>query len=109
MASPVTAVVDLDTPIIRGEQRIEKVTVRKPGSGELRGVALASLLQMDVDALHTVLPRITDPLLTKQDVANLDPADLVQLGSEVAGFLVPKAARPDASPTVSTTPTPTLQ
>lgn len=98
-ASPAVAkptVVTLDTPIIRGEQRIETVELRKPSAGELRGVNLTDLLHMDVTALHTVLPRITNPALTQHDVSQMDLADLAQLASGVAFFLLPKAAQPGA-------------
>lgn len=94
-AKPTT--ITLDSPIKRGEQNITEIQLRKPASGELRGVSLADLLQMDVQALTTVLPRITTPTLTTQDVQALDPADLVQLGGGVVGFLLPKAAQ-SASP-----------
>lgn len=94
--------VTLDTPIRRGEQTISAVTVRKPSAGELRGIALSDLLQMDVGALHTVLPRITSPTLTTADVSNLEPSDLVQLAGVVVGFLLPKAARDSASLAAST-------
>jgi hypothetical protein len=83
-------IVTLNTPITRGEQKIEKITMRKPMSGELRGANLTDLLQMDVNALHKVLPRITDPMLTEAEVAALDPADLVQCGAMVMGFLLSK-------------------
>ncbi len=82
----------LDTPIPRGDTVIAQLTLRRPKAGELRGIALTDLLQLDVAALQTELPRITTPMLLKQDVAELDPADLVQLGTKVAGFLLPKAA-----------------
>lgn len=93
--------VTLDTPIQRGKDTITEVTLRKPKSGELRGLALADVLNMDVNALSTLLPRITQPIITKDDVQNLDPADLVQLGGEVAGFLVPRKLQtdPDSSAT----------
>lgn len=84
--------VTLDEPITRGAQIITHVTVRRPRAGELRGVQLVNLLQMDVGSLQTVLPRVTVPTLTTVEVGNLAPADLVQLGTEVAGFLLPKAA-----------------
>jgi hypothetical protein len=84
--------VTLDEPIQRGTQVITHVTVRRPRAGELRGVQLVNLLQMDVASLQTVLPRITVPSLTVPEVQNLAPADLVQLGTEVAGFLLPKGA-----------------
>ena len=87
--------VTLDTPIKRGNSEITEVTLRKPNSGELRGVSLAELLQMKVDALQTVLPRITNPILHKQDMATLDPADLVNMGTVVVGFLLTKETKRD--------------
>ncbi|RKF33402.1 phage tail assembly protein [Paraburkholderia fungorum] len=81
----------LDEPIVRGSQTITKVTLRRPKSGELRGVTLSDLVNLDVAALSRVLPRISSPTLTEQDVANLDPADLVQLGGIFSGFLMTKA------------------
>ena len=89
----VTETVTLDSSIQRGSQTVTEITVRKPKSGALRGVALTDVLQMDVAALTKVLPRITDPALTEADVRDMDPADLVQLGGVVAGFLLPKSAR----------------
>ena len=91
--------ITLDVPLKRGDQSIDAVTIIKPNSGALRGVALAQLLQLDVASLQTVLPRVTQPTLTRNDVDNLDPADLVQLGTELAGFLVPKSERAAFSPT----------
>lgn len=98
--TPITKTVTLDTPLKRGEQSITSVTLRKPNSGELRGLNLTDLLQMDVNSLKKVLPRITSPIITEQDVDNLDPADLVDLGSNVALFLVKKANQEQPSPTV---------
>lgn len=87
-----TVTVTLDTPIKRGEQTIEKVSLRKPAAGELRGTQLHDLAMMDVVALSKVLPRISDPTLTATEIHNLDPADFMQFAAEVAGFLTPKAA-----------------
>ncbi|MDR5776677.1 MULTISPECIES: phage tail assembly protein [unclassified Caballeronia] len=83
----------LDTPLVRGEQTITTVTLRKPKSGELRGVSLSDLVNLDVAALSKVLPRISTPTLTEHDVANIDPADLVELGGIFAGFLMSKAVK----------------
>ena len=85
--------ITLDNPLPRGDAFITSVTLRRPNSGELRGVNLMDLGQMNVLALQTVLPRISTPTLTAQDVAKLDPADLVELGAEVASFLLKKADR----------------
>lgn len=92
-ATALTETIELDSSIQRGSQTVTEITVRKPKSGALRGVALTDVLQMDVTALTKVLPRITDPALTEADVRDMDPADLVQLGGVVAGFLLPKSAR----------------
>ncbi|MCY1276081.1 Phage tail assembly chaperone protein, E, or 41 or 14 [compost metagenome] len=83
------SIVTLSKPITRGEQSISQIEVRRPMAGELRGIALAELLRLEVDSLRRVLPRITLPSLTDPEVGRLDPSDLVKLGMEVAGFLVP--------------------
>ena len=89
--------VTLDTPLPRGDTQITEVQVRKPSSGEFRGLNLMALSQLDFVALEKLLPRITTPPLSKTDIAALDPADLMQLGSEVMDFLLPKAAKAEAS------------
>ena len=85
--------VTLDTPIQRGSQIVTHVTLRRPLAGELRGIALASLLQLDVGSLQALLPRITSPMLTRAEIDQLDPADLVELGSEAINFFLPKKDR----------------
>lgn len=83
--------VPLDFPIKRGATEITHVPLRKPSAGELRGVKLTELLQMDVGALQTVLPRISP--LTQAEVQQLDPADLTELGTQVVGFFMRKSIR----------------
>lgn len=88
-----TSVVTLDQPIARGDQRITHVTLRRPKAGELRGIDLAALLQQaDYAALEILLPRISSPTLTRADVADLDPSDLVQFTTAVMIFFAPRAA-----------------
>ena len=89
----------LDEPLQRGESVITEIQLRKPKAGELRGVSLVDVANLDVMALQKVLPRITQPILTTQDVNNLDLADLMALGAEVAYFLAKKADRNMVSPT----------
>ena len=42
----IAATITLDTPLTRGETEITELRLRKPTSGELRGVSLADVLQM---------------------------------------------------------------
>ncbi|CAB5719376.1 Phage tail protein E [Delftia tsuruhatensis] len=85
--------ITLDVPLRRPGGELVKVLVRRPNAGALRGLSLVELLHMNVTALQTLLPRVTEPMLHKAEVLQLDPADLVTLGTEVASFLVPKAQR----------------
>lgn len=84
-------VITLEEPITRGEMVISQVEIIKPNAGHLRGIGLASLSNADVDALVTVLPRITLPILTKQECNALCLPDLIALASKVVAFLSPKS------------------
>ena len=85
-------IVVLDTPIQRGETLITSVEINRPNAGTLRGVRLAELANSDVDALITVLPRMTIPALTQAECVRLELPDLVALAGKVIGVLSPKAA-----------------
>lgn len=85
--------VELDEPIKRGEQIVDTITLRRPKAGELRGLSLVDLAQMDVVSLQRVLPRISVPTLSEADVAAMCPADLLALAVELAGFFQRKADR----------------
>jgi hypothetical protein len=87
------AKIRLDTPLVRGEQKIEEISLRKPVAGELRGIALADLMRGDVAALHVLLPRITSPTLTPADVSSLDLVDIGNIAGEVIGFFMGRADR----------------
>ncbi len=60
---------------------------------EIRGVSLAAVANSEVDALIKVLPRMTAPMLTEQEVAALELPDLVALAGKVVGFLSPNSVQ----------------
>ncbi|CAM3863798.1 phage tail assembly protein [Rahnella victoriana] len=80
----------LDVPLKRGDTSIAEILVTKPTAGSLRGIGLAALANADVDALITILPRITTPNLTKEECSRLELPDLIALAGKVIGFLSPK-------------------
>lgn len=88
--------VTLETAFKHGDNTITEVSLRKPKAGELRGLSLQSVLELDVISLQKLLPRISTPTLTEADVANLDVVDLTALGTEVVGFFVPKQKKAEA-------------
>jgi len=91
--APEFRTVALDTPIVRGEASIDELKLRKPRSGELRGLSLVDLGQLKVDSLTKILPRITVPPLTEAEVGNMEPADLLACGAEIGSFLLQKSQR----------------
>ena len=93
--------ITLETPLTRGDQTITTVSLRKPAAGELRGIALADLLRLDVGALIALLPRVTNPALTTHEAGQLDLVDLMALGGEVVGFFMTKADRAALLPSPS--------
>lgn len=85
----------LDTPVKRGNTQIDQITLRKPTSGELRGLNLSEVLQLDVGSLIKLIPRISN--INEYEASKLDPADLVAIGTKIIGFLLQKRAKTDAS------------
>lgn len=83
-----TASVALPLPIKRGDTEISELTLRKPRAGELRGVTLAHLLQSDITAILTVLPRISEPPIAQHEADALEPENLVAVTGEIVGFFL---------------------
>lgn len=98
---PTTPVVDatrfqtitLAEPIRRGEQVIEKITLRKPKAGELRGLNLQQLISVDVATILQLLPRISEPVLIESECNGLDPSDLTEIGGAIRGFFMTAGER----------------
>lgn len=85
--------VTLNTPIVRGETTIEKLTLRKPKGGELRGLTLQEILQTDIGTIITLVQRISDPILIKDEADNLEADDLAEIGGVIRGFFMTTAER----------------
>lgn len=95
-----TNCIALEKPIVRGNTTINEVKVLRPkDSVPFIGVSISELIQMDVNALQKVLPRVTEPKLTNHEVKTLDPADTFSLGAQVAAFFLKKKDLESLSPT----------
>ncbi|MCK3655819.1 hypothetical protein A4G19_08630 [Pasteurellaceae bacterium Macca] len=81
-------VVTLSTPVIRGEQQISEITLNKPNVLALKGLNLLSVMQLDVNSALELLPRITQPTLTKADLIAMEVDDFTALVSETTAFFV---------------------
>lgn len=79
--------ITLDTPIQRGDTTVTELTIRAPKkAGHLRGLNTMDIVQMNVDTLIKLLPRLTE--LSETEAADLAPADLLKAGVVVTGFLM---------------------
>lgn len=85
--------VKLMEPIIRGETSIDTLTLRKPGSGELRGLNLQNIYSLDVGTILTIVTRISTPSLTSEEADMLSPPDLMEIGGTIKGFFMTAAER----------------
>jgi len=85
--------VELAEPLKRGDTTIDKLTLRKPKAGELRGLALSDVIGTDVATILKLVPRISEPKLTDDECHDLDPADLAEIGGTIRGFFMTKAER----------------
>ena len=85
--------VTLMEPIQRGEKIIEELQLRKPKAGELRGLSLQDVIGLDIGTMLKLLPRITEPALTDDEAADMDPADFTECAGTVRGFFMTAAER----------------
>lgn len=81
--------VALSHPIRRGETLIEKINLRKPKAGDLRGgLNMTDILQCDVGALLTIIPRISNPVLIADEADNLEADDFAEIAGAIRGFFM---------------------
>lgn len=91
--NPDVQTVELENPILMGTLEITSIEIRKPNVLALQGVKIADLLQGDVTATCTVLPKISTPTLTKTLINQLEPSDVAQIAGAIVLFLQPKSVR----------------
>lgn len=91
--NPDIQVIPLEVPIMMGTLEITSLEIRKPNVTALQGVKIADLLNGDVTAICTVIPRVSTPTLTKSQINQLEPSDLAQIGGALVLFLQPKSVR----------------
>lgn len=85
--------VPLEKPIQRADNKYTSVIVKKPHGSDYQGTSLSAVHQADYNALCVVIPRITDPVIHKQDLQRMPSDDLAMISGEVVAFLYTKAQR----------------
>jgi len=80
--------IPLSEPIVRGETKITEITLRKPNSGELRGLSIQELMNARVSATLDLIPRIALPQITQNEADNLPPEDLASCSGAIIDFFL---------------------
>lgn len=78
--------IKLAVSIEKDGKTLTSIDIRKPCSGDLRGLNLVDVCQMDFDAHSTLLSRIS--ILNERDLLDMDPANWAPLQTEIASFFV---------------------
>lgn len=87
----------LENPIIRGEMKITEIQIRKPNVGTLRNLSLQDVLKWEINAVNTVLTRVTQPTLNVAELNAMDVSDYTTLTVELTSFLVSAKAKSQAT------------
>ena len=97
ITDPNLRVVILENPILRGDQSLRRIEIRKPNVGMLRNLSLQDVLKWDINATNTVLSRVTSPTLNPAELNNMDVSDYTSLAVELTNFLVSAKAKSQAA------------
>ncbi|SBV94102.1 hypothetical protein KL86APRO_10469 [uncultured Alphaproteobacteria bacterium] len=93
--------ITLSKPLPWGNEEISEIVLRRPTAGDLRGIKLTGIAEMDVNTVMVLLPRISVTPLAKSVLNELDPADVVEVCSALSVFF---EASPNASPKTPSMP-----
>ncbi|AMW79756.1 hypothetical protein AMD27_13190 [Acinetobacter sp. TGL-Y2] len=97
IADPNVKTATLENPIMRGEIAITEIQIRKPNVGTLRNLSLQDVLKWDINAVNTVLTRVTQPTLNVAELNAMDVSDYTTLTVELTSFLVSAKAKSQAA------------
>lgn len=82
-----TKLVKLTSPITGSRMEpVVSVALREPSTGDMRGLKLTDVMQMDVATMTRLIPRVSEPALAPSEIEALPGSDFVALASGVIGF-----------------------
>lgn len=85
--------VPLKKPLQRADNKYNSVLLTEPHGSDYQGTSLSFVAQGDYNALITVIPRISDPVIHKQDLQAMKASDLAAISGEVIAFFYTDAQR----------------
>ena len=82
-----TKVIELKDGFQRVNQIVKEINLVKPNTGHCSGLSLQKVLSFDIDALSVLLPRITLPAMTSEEVYKLELMDTLKIAEGITHFL----------------------
>lgn len=96
IVNPNTKNIELLDGFKRGDNTMKEITLVKPNTGHCRGLSLKAVLNFEIDALSILLPRITLPAMTADDVYKLELMDTLKIAEGITAFLEKSNESPTA-------------
>lgn len=92
-----TRTLELSEPVIHGKaentETISQIVIRKPDGSALRGLSVNAIAAGDVDQLAILIPRITTPMITTDDVYAMPYDDIASISGVLIDFLQKSKAK----------------
>lgn len=85
--------ITLSVPLKRGEQQITEITLHEPNAGALRGLSLGDVINAKVDAVITLIPRVSEPKITEAEMRDMNLRDLAMLAGGISDFFLTEAEK----------------
>ena len=82
-----TEKITLSNPVEINGKKTKSIELREPMAGELRGLSMLEVVQLNTNAITILAPRISD--LTETHMVNMGASDLLAVGGAIAGFFAP--------------------
>lgn len=85
--------VTLEAEIVRGKTKTHQVILTRPKTRLMGNISQIELMNQNVRALTTILPKMTTPTLLKEEYGSMSWADSSLLGTAVSLFFMTSAQR----------------
>ncbi|MEM7270752.1 MAG: phage tail assembly protein [Pseudomonadota bacterium] len=83
--------VTLPQPIKVNGKTVKFIKLAEPTAGQMRGLMLSNVLQMETGTIIKLAPRITTPVLTEADVAALSPRNFAAVALGIVTLFIDPA------------------
>jgi hypothetical protein len=84
----------LAAPLPYGDTTLDELTFRDPHAGDLRGLKLGGLGEMDVNLILALTRRLANVAVTDEQLAMLSPFDLLKVTETIVDFFAASAPSP---------------